>query len=133
MQSASAARELAEWDAALAAKRREKLGAVRDNTAALDTLTQLSRAQRALQASVLAGRAELSRDPLDARRAAAAERDALVGRVAAQAGVLEGLQAQLAAMRRKGGRVAAPASSTGMSAAAAVVAARGAGGAGAGW
>lgn len=49
----------------------------------------------------MAGRAELWQDPLSARRTAAAERDRLVGRIGEQAGQLDSLRLQLAAMRRK--------------------------------
>lgn len=85
----------------IASKRRELLGLLRENTAALTTVTDLTRSQRDLEARVLAGRSELWQDPLSSRRAAMAERDKLVTQIGAHANQLEALRVQLAAMRRK--------------------------------
>jgi hypothetical protein len=100
-QAAAASKELHAWDARVAAKRRELLGVLRENTAALTTVTDLTRSQRELEGAVLAGRSELWRDPLASRRAALAERDRLVTQISGQAAQLDALRAQLAAMRRK--------------------------------
>lgn len=67
----------------------------------MTTVTDLTASKRDLDARVMAGRAELWQDPLSARRTAAAERDRLVGRIGEQAGQLDSLRLQLAAMRRK--------------------------------
>jgi hypothetical protein len=93
--------ELADWDNRIAAKRRELLALLRENTAALSTVTELTQSQRDLEARVMAGRFELWQDPLSARRAAMAERDKLVSAISSQTNHLEALRLQLAAMRRK--------------------------------
>lgn len=98
-------RELVDWDARISAKRRELLGLLRENTSALTTVTDLTTAQRELEARVMAGRSELWQDPLSARRAAVAEQDRLVSRISSQAEQLEALRRQLGAMRRKNGAV----------------------------
>jgi len=101
LQAVVATRELTDWDTSIASKRRELLGLLRENTAALTTVTDLTRSQRDLEERVLAGRSELWQDPLSSRRAAMAERDKLVTQIGAQANQLEALRVQLAAMRRK--------------------------------
>lgn len=105
VQASSAVRELVDWDARISAKRRELLGLLRENTSALTTVTDLTTAQRELEARVMAGRSELWQDPLSARRAAVAEQDRLVSRISSQAEQLEALRHQLGAMRRKDGAV----------------------------
>jgi sRNA-binding protein len=101
LQATYATRELTEWDARIAAKRRDLLALLRENTAALTTVTDLTHSHRELEARVMAGRHELWQDPLSSRRAAMAERDSLVSRISSQANHLESLRLQLAAMRRK--------------------------------
>lgn len=73
----------------------------RENTSALTTVTDLTSTQRDLEASVVAGKAALWQDPLDARRAAVAERDKLVSTINAQSGVLENLRGRIMVLRRK--------------------------------
>jgi hypothetical protein len=101
LQASSGTRELAEWDAAMAAKRRELLALSRENTSALNTVTELTRTQRELEAAVMAGRSALWSDPLDACRAAVAERDKLVATINSRAGRLDSLRGQIAALKRK--------------------------------
>ena len=101
LQAVAATKDLADWDASITVKRRELLGLLRENTAALTTVTDLTRSQRDREANVLSGRSELWQDPLSSRRTALAERDRLVATISDQAGQLETLRAQLAAMRRK--------------------------------
>ncbi|KAF8073262.1 ABCG35 [Scenedesmus sp. PABB004] len=96
-QALAGTRELADWDARIAAKRRELLALSRENTAALELTAELARAQRDLEAGVLAGRGALASDGLERRRAALAERDRLVAAIAASAAELDGLRAQLGA------------------------------------
>lgn len=100
-QAVAATEELSDWDTRVAGKRRELLGILRENTAALTTVTDLTRSQRDLEARVLAGRSELWQDPLSSRRAAMSERDKFVTKISDQAGQLDALRMQLAAMRRK--------------------------------
>jgi hypothetical protein len=101
LQASSGTRELAEWDAVIAAKRRELLALSRENTSALNTVTELTRTQRDLEAAVMAGRSVLWSDPLNARRAAVAERDKLVATINSRAGHLDSLRGQIAALKRK--------------------------------
>ncbi|WIA29897.1 hypothetical protein OEZ86_012366 [Tetradesmus obliquus] len=100
-QLSTGTRELAEWDAKIAAKRRELLALSRENTTALNTVTELTRTQRELEAAVMAGRSALWSDPLDARRAAVAERDKLVATINSRAGRLDSLRSQIAALKWK--------------------------------
>ena len=85
----------------MAARARELLALTRDNTEALNTVTELTQSQRGLEAEVLSHKAGLFDDQLQTRRAAVAERDALVAAVTANAGLLQQLRATQDALRRK--------------------------------
>ncbi|KAI8470236.1 MAG: hypothetical protein J3K34DRAFT_459006 [Monoraphidium minutum] len=106
-QEHAQARDLAELEAVAAARTRELLVLTRDNTAALNTVSDLTRSQRGLEAEVLSHKAGLFEDQLHSRRAAVAKRDALVTAVTANAATLTQLRATKDALRRKprlGGR-----------------------------
>eukprot|EP00879_Flechtneria_rotunda_P013188 GHRR01013773.1.p1 GENE.GHRR01013773.1~~GHRR01013773.1.p1 ORF type:complete len:651 (+),score=294.03 GHRR01013773.1:456-2408(+) len=100
-QGHSSTAELTDWDARIAAKRRELLAMTRENTNTLNTVTGMARTQRSVEAAVMEGRSALWQDPLDNKRAALAQRDKLVATIHSQAGVLEALRNQIAVMRRK--------------------------------
>jgi hypothetical protein len=100
-QERAHAQQLAAMEAAAAAATRDLLALTRANTAALDAVGGLTRGQRALEAEVLAHRPALFGDPLEARRAAAAERHALVGGVNARAAAMQELRGRVEALRRK--------------------------------
>lgn len=73
----------------------------RDNTGALNTVSELTRSQRGLEAEVLSHKAGLFDDQLQTRRAAVAERDALVTAVTSNAETLQHLCSTKDALRRK--------------------------------
>jgi hypothetical protein len=84
-----------------AARGQELLVLTRDNTAALNTVSELTRSQRGLEAEVLSHKAGLFDDQLETRRAAVAERDALVTTVTSNANELQQLQSAKNALKHK--------------------------------
>lgn len=89
-----------------AARSRELLVVTRANTAALNAVSDLTAAQRAAEAALAAQRSGVFSDGLDARRAALAERHALVEGVNQRASTLQQLHARIAMLRRKDGVLA---------------------------
>ncbi|GLC74134.1 Cilia- and flagella-associated protein 44 [Pleodorina starrii] len=95
------ARELAEWDAKIAARMDELVVLTRENTACLNAVSELTAAQRKLETGLTATRKGLFSDPVQQRKAEVEERDALVQLVNAQAQEIDRLKTQLVALRRK--------------------------------
>lgn len=100
-QERAHARELAALKADLEARTRELLAHSRDNTGALNAVSDLTRSQQALETAVLRHRAGLFDDQLAARRATLAERHTLVTTVNERAATLQALCARVDALRRK--------------------------------
>lgn len=103
------ARALAALDADLASRARQLLAATRDNTAALAAVSDVARSQAAMEAAVQGTRAGLFEDQLAARRAALAERHALVATVNERAAALRAVRARIDTLRRKDGALYAAA------------------------
>lgn len=100
-QAHTAAHELSEWDARLSAKQQELLLLCRENTSIVNALTDATRAQRSVDAAVLAGRAALAHDPLDGRRATLAQQEQLLAVISGNAAQLDSLRGQIAALKHK--------------------------------
>lgn len=100
-QALAAAHELTEWDSRLSGKQQELLLLCRENTGILNALTDAARAQRTVEAAVLAARASLAHDPLDGRRATLAQQEQLLTTISGNAAQLESLRGQIAALKRK--------------------------------
>jgi hypothetical protein len=67
-QAAGHARELAAWDARIAARTDQLAALTRDNTAALNAVSSLTAAQRGVEAGLGATRKTMFADPVSARR-----------------------------------------------------------------
>jgi len=93
--------QLTELESHIRAKTRELLLFTLDNTNALNTISAMTRSQRGLEAQVLAHKPGLFEDQLQTRRAAVAERHALVSRVNSKAATLQQMSARIDALRRK--------------------------------
>lgn len=93
--------ELQDLEAQAAMHTRELLVLTKTNTDALNTVSDLTRSQRGLEAEVLSHKAGLSDDELQSRRSAVAERHALVTAVNTHANTLQQLRSKIDALRRK--------------------------------
>lgn len=98
-------KELADWEARIAAKGDELLALTRQNTECLNTVSSLTKTQRGLEGSLRTAKPSLFTDPLAKQRTAVQERDALVQLANVQAREIEKLRKQLAMLRRKDANV----------------------------
>ncbi|KAK9811670.1 hypothetical protein WJX72_008037 [[Myrmecia] bisecta] len=104
-QEAQQAKELTEWDNKVKARTDELAALTRENTSCLTAVANLTRVQKSLETSLATTQTKLFSDPIAQRRREVAERDELVRLVNAQARELEGLKAQVYALRSKGSPV----------------------------
>ncbi|GBF92886.1 cilia- and flagella-associated protein [Raphidocelis subcapitata] len=95
------AQELEDLEAGAVALTHDLLDRTRTNTSALNAVSSLTRGHRSLESEVLSHGPGLFQDQLQTRKAALAERHALVAGVKTRAATLQELSSRIAALRRK--------------------------------
>jgi hypothetical protein len=100
-QESAYVRELAEWDRRIDTRTDELAALTRENTACLNAVSDMTAAQRRLEATLTSARSTLFSDPVVQRKREVEERDGLVQLVNAQAAEIQQIKQQIGALHRK--------------------------------